>query len=176
MSESRTLKKPAMTGDPMLHCLHMLLGEAPDKTATLALLRDVRFVYVAESLCGRISSMESGQSDRARCLIDGIIDDDIKRLLASPALCEIVRCNLPDSTLLSLLERATDDEAADGWSPLGDVWRGANPPSDIGCHAPDGDNWRGPTLSSNLPIDNSLPASPIRPHGGLRAPPLSGHR
>src|SRR5437879_3706408 len=107
MTDNALLSEIAMTSDPMLDCLHMLLGEEVDVTAAVVMLRDVRLVYVVDSLYRRIDAMESAQMrELARSLIHEIPDNDVMQLTASPALCEIVRCNLADSRLLSLLERA----------------------------------------------------------------------
>lgn len=131
--------------DPLLACIHMLLGTTDDDAAVVASLRGVRAAFMADLLYRRIDSVADGKTrDRARHLVDTIADGDVGAFVAAPALCEVLRCNLPEAGLLALLE-------------------------DAAVSAHNGTSCR-LALASGLPIDGSLPAALSRPDGGLRAP------
>lgn len=131
--------------DPLLDCIHMLLRDARDDAAVVPSLRDVRAAFLADLLYRRIDGLrDTAAREHARRLIEAIPDGDVGRFIASPTLCEVLRCDLPEGELLMLLEHAA---------------AGAN-----------GGSARAPAQAGGVPIDDSLPAVLARPHGGLAVP------
>jgi hypothetical protein len=131
--------------DPLLDCIHMLLRDARDDATVVPSLRDVRAAFLADLLYRRIDTLrDAAVRNHARSLIEAIPDGAVGRFIASPTLCEVLRCDLPEGELLMVLEHAA---------------AGAN-----------GGGARAPAHAGGVPIDDSLPAVLSRPHGGLAVP------
>jgi hypothetical protein len=135
----------ACDDDPLRACIRMLLRDAIDDAAVVPSLRDVRAAFLADLLYRRIDALrDTAVRDLARRLIGAIPDGDVGRFIASPTLCEVLRCDLSEGELLMLLEQAAT---------------GAN-----------GSGMQAAVHAAGVPVDDSLAAMPSRPHGGLVVP------
>lgn len=165
-------------GEGILVCIvSEVLATDISASSLVHALRERRFVHLARLLHYRIATLPDPKA-RETCLrqLERLSEDAVDRLLRSPALCEILRLGGDAESLISLLESeaALDSGGAiahrGGWSALGNVWLGDEPPNPFWPLRLREGHLTGPELACGIPIDLSLPPAVGRPSAGLKNP------